>query len=121
MSQQVQELTPFEVYVKSQGSITPLLTSISINEGLEEMFKIRKHYLILTDAGKPVYSRYGDENVLAPFIATLSAVIPKIQNYFWDHNLDPSLNQNRLQVIKSSKFNCHMLKKGSLIYILLVN
>ena len=25
------------------------------------MHKIRKHYLIFTDAGKPVYSRYGDE------------------------------------------------------------
>jgi hypothetical protein len=34
--------------------------------------------MIFTDAGKPIYSRYGDENVLAPFFATLSAVIPKI-------------------------------------------
>jgi hypothetical protein len=42
------------------------------------MYKIRKHYLIFTDAGKPIYSRYGDENILAPFFATLSAVIPKI-------------------------------------------
>ena len=31
------------------------------------MYKIRKHYLIFTDAGKPIYSRYGDENILAPF------------------------------------------------------
>ena len=61
-----------------------MIEDIEISENLREFYLIRKHYLILTDAGKPVYSRYGDEQILAPFFATLSAVIPKMQNYFWD-------------------------------------
>jgi len=52
------------------------------------MYLIRKHYFIMTDAGKPIYSRYGDEQTLAPFFATFAAVIPKIQNYFWNENQD---------------------------------
>jgi hypothetical protein len=36
----------------------------------------------MTDAGKPVYSRYGDEEILSPFFATVSAVIHKVQSYF---------------------------------------
>ena len=60
------------------------------------MRKIRKHYFILTEAGKPVYSRFGDEIELAPFFATLSAVVPKVQSFFWDSEKDASLNKNLL-------------------------
>ena len=69
-----------------------MIEDIEISENLAEFFRIRKHYLILTDAGKPVYSRYGDEQILAPFFATLSAVIPKMQNYFWDGSVDARHN-----------------------------
>ena len=34
----------------------------------------RKHFFILSDAGKPIYSRYGDVASLAGFTATLAAV-----------------------------------------------
>ena len=34
----------------------------------------RKHFFVLTDAGKPVYVRYGDENALAGFCAALAAI-----------------------------------------------
>eukprot|EP01105_Mastigella_eilhardi_P015264 TRINITY_DN3476_c0_g1_i1.p1 TRINITY_DN3476_c0_g1~~TRINITY_DN3476_c0_g1_i1.p1 ORF type:complete len:661 (+),score=157.78 TRINITY_DN3476_c0_g1_i1:264-1985(+) len=34
----------------------------------------RKHVFIVSDAGKPIYSRYGDELRLAPFFASLSAM-----------------------------------------------
>ena len=69
-----------------------MIEDIEISENLAEFFRIRKHYLILTDAGKPVYSRYGDEQILAPFFATFSAVIPKMQNYFWDGSVDARQN-----------------------------
>jgi len=69
-----------------------MIEDIEISENLREFYLIRKHYLILTDAGKPVYSRYGDEQILAPFFATLSAVIPKMQNYFWDGSKDAREN-----------------------------
>lgn len=35
----------------------------------------RKHFFILSDAGKPIYSRYGDESALAGFTAALSAIV----------------------------------------------
>lgn len=103
------------------GGIAPKIDDIEIGENLDEFYRIRKHYLILTDAGKPVYTRYGDEMMLAPFIATLSAVIPKILNYFWDNKLDARSNTNRISIIRSNKFNCHLLKKGNLIYVCLVS
>ena len=58
---------------------------IEINENLDEFYQIRKHYLIFTEAGKPVFTRYGDEMNLAPFFATMSAIIPKLQSYFWNN------------------------------------
>lgn len=60
------------------GGIIPKIDDIEISESLDELYRIRKHYLVLTDAGKPVYTRYGDEMNLAPFIATISAILPKI-------------------------------------------
>jgi vacuolar fusion protein MON1 len=97
------------------------MEDIEIGEQLSEMYLIRKHYLIFTDAGKPIYSRYGDENNLAPFFATLSAVIPKIQNYFWANEDDVRTNSNRLHCITSGQFKIHFIKKGTLYYICLIN
>jgi vacuolar fusion protein MON1 len=95
------------------------LKPIEISESLTEMHKIRKHYLIFTDAGKPVYSRYGDEITLAPFFATLSAIIPKIQSYFC--TTQEESKSNRLHSLTSGKFKCYFLHKGSLVYICMVN
>lgn len=55
------KLTAFETVSKQMGGFVPHAEDINISENLREFYQIRKHYLILTDAGKPVYSRYGDE------------------------------------------------------------
>jgi hypothetical protein len=55
---------------------------VTIDDELTEFFKIRKHFLIMSEAGKPIYSRYGDEEVLSPFFATISAIIHKMQSFF---------------------------------------
>ena len=86
-----------------------------------EFYQIRKHFLILSEAGKPIYSRYGDEMVLAPFFATLSAVMPKIQSFFWDPEVHAMKNTNQLQQMKAKGFSITFLRKGSLIYICLYN
>ena len=39
--------------------------------------------------------------VLAPFIATLSAVMPKILHYFWDPNVHAKENKNKMHMLKS--------------------
>ena len=90
------------------GGIPPRIDDIEISESLDEFYRIRKHFLILTDAGKPVYTRYGDEMMLAPFFATISAIIPKIQSYFWDNNKDARLNTNMLQTITAKKYKCYL-------------
>lgn len=42
--------------------------------------KRKKHFFIISHAGKPIYSRYGDENKLAGFSATLQAIISYVEN-----------------------------------------
>ena len=40
----------------------------------------RKHIFILSHAGKPVYSRYGDENQLSAFYGVLQAIVSRTSN-----------------------------------------
>ncbi|KAH9288972.1 hypothetical protein KI387_033089 [Taxus chinensis] len=42
--------------------------------------KRKKHFFILSHSGKPIYSRYGDENKLAGFSATLQAIMSFVEN-----------------------------------------
>lgn len=114
-------VSEFEIKVQNMGGVIPKIEDIEISESLDEMYRIRKHYLIMTDAGKPVYTRYGDEMNIAPFIATVSAILPKIQSYFWDNTKDARDNHNRVHSISSQNFKIHLLKKGSLIYICMVS
>ncbi len=48
---------------------------------LDSFFAAERHYLILTNAGKPVYSMVGDIYALAPIFATLYAIVSKTQTY----------------------------------------
>ena len=91
--------TNFELFVERQGGIFPNLEEIEISESLQEMYLIRKHFFIMTDAGKPIYSRFGDEQTLAPFFATFAAIVPKIQSYYWDPEQPQQENKNRLHVL----------------------
>lgn len=69
----------------------------------------------MSEAGKPVYSRYGDEEVLSPFFATVSAIIHKMQSYFV---IKAEREQsNRLRWMSSNRFDCAYIRKGNLIYI----
>ena len=70
-------VNPIELFLK-RDNIYPKCVDIEIQDSLEEFYQIRKHFLIFSEAGKPVYTRYGDEMTLAPFFATMSAVMPKI-------------------------------------------
>jgi hypothetical protein len=73
----------------------------------------------MSEAGKPIYSRYGDEEVLAPFFATVSAILHKVMSYFV---LVAEREQpNRLRRISSAAFDAMFMRKGNLIYICLIN
>ena len=73
----------------------------------------------MSDAGKPIYSRHGDEEILSPFIATISACMTKFQSYFV--LVAEREQKNRLRWISSKFFDCAILRKGNLIYICIVN
>eukprot|EP01094_Clydonella_sp_ATCC50884_P024595 TRINITY_DN6211_c0_g1_i2.p1 TRINITY_DN6211_c0_g1~~TRINITY_DN6211_c0_g1_i2.p1 ORF type:complete len:505 (-),score=93.35 TRINITY_DN6211_c0_g1_i2:131-1645(-) len=47
---------------------------------MESWKRHKKHFFVLTSAGKPVYSRYGDESLLAGFMGVLQAIISFIDD-----------------------------------------
>jgi hypothetical protein len=40
----------------------------------------KKHFFVLSSAGKPIYSRYGDENQLSTFTGVIQAIISFYQD-----------------------------------------
>ena len=52
-------------------------TKRNANMKLDEFFTKKRHYLIMTDGGKPVYSRYSEEVENNSIFATISAMITK--------------------------------------------
>ncbi|RPB08353.1 DUF254-domain-containing protein [Morchella conica CCBAS932] len=58
----------------------------SDEEGLEEEALIarwrarKKHFFILSSAGKPIYSRYGDETVVSGYMGVIQAIISFFQD-----------------------------------------
>lgn len=88
---------------------------MTIDDELTEFYRIRKHFLIMSEAGKPIYSRYGDEEVLSPFFATVSAIIHKIQSYYVI--VAEREQSNKVRWMSSNRFDCAYMRKGNLIYI----
>ena len=80
----------------------------------EEFFIKKRHYLIMSDGGKPVYSRYGDPIENNSIFATLSAMITKYTIFNTNDNEKENLN-----VITNNKNKIVFLKKGQLIFIAL--
>ena len=71
-----------QAFFEPQKIYPTLQNEVTIDEEFTEFFMFRKHFLIMSEAGKPIYTRYGDEEVLSPFFATISAIITKFQSYF---------------------------------------
>ena len=80
----------------------------------EEFFTKKRHYLIMTDGGKPVYSRYGDEVENNSIFATISAMITKFTIFNSTDTFKEELN-----VISNKKNKIVFMKKGQLIFIAL--
>ena len=78
----------------------------------EEFFTKKRHYLIMTDGGKPVYSRYGDEVENNSIFATISAMITKFTIFNSTDTFKEELN-----VISNKKNKIVFMKKGQLIFI----
>jgi hypothetical protein len=81
---------------------------------LDEFFTKKRHYLIMTDGGKPVYSRYGDEVENNSIFATISAMITKFTIFNNTENYKEEIN-----IISNNKNKIVFMKKGQLIFIAL--
>lgn len=104
-----------------KDNLYPSMKDIEIGDDMEEFYLIKRHYLIFTEAGKPVYTRYGDEQVIAPYFASMSAIIPKIQSYFWDNEKNAKDQTNRMRWLHSDSFQLAVLKKGNFFYVCMIN
>ncbi|PPD86836.1 hypothetical protein GOBAR_DD16233 [Gossypium barbadense] len=71
--------------------------------------KRKKHFFILSNSGKPIYSRYGDEHKLAGFSATLQAIISFVEN-----------GGDRVKLVKAGKHQMVFLVKGP-IYLVCIS
>ena len=89
-------------------------TSKNANMKLEDFFSKNRHFLIMTDGGKPVYSRYGDAVENNSIFATISAMITKFTIFNSNESFKEELN-----VISNNKNKIVFLKKGQLIFIAL--
>ena len=89
-------------------------TKKNANMKLEEFFTKKRHYLIMTDGGKPVYSRYGDEVENNSIFATISAMITKFTIF---NNTDSY--KEEINIISNNKNKIVFMKKGQLIFIAL--
>ena len=87
-------------------------TQRNANMKFEDFFKKKRNYLIMTDGGKPVYSRYGDEVENNSIFATFSAMITKFTIFNSNNNYKEELN-----VISNKKNKIVFMKKGQLIFI----
>ncbi|KAJ0238893.1 Vacuolar fusion protein MON1 [Hirschfeldia incana] len=71
--------------------------------------KRKKHFFILSNSGKPIYSRYGDEHKLAGFSATLQAIISFVEN-----------GGDRVNLVKAGRHQVVFLVKGP-IYLVCIS
>ncbi|CAH8381772.1 unnamed protein product [Eruca vesicaria subsp. sativa] len=71
--------------------------------------KRKKHFFILSNSGKPIYSRYGDEHKLAGFSATLQAIISFVEN-----------GGDRVNLVRAGKHQVVFLVKGP-IYLVCIS
>ncbi|XP_061376665.1 vacuolar fusion protein MON1 homolog [Gastrolobium bilobum] len=71
--------------------------------------KRKKHFFVLSNSGKPIYSRYGDEHKLAGFSATLQAIISFVEN-----------GGDRVKFVRAGKHQVVFLVKGP-IYLVCIS
>jgi hypothetical protein len=69
--------------ISSDSNYADLNKRVKFNKqmDLNSFFKKSRHFFIMTDGGKPVYSRYGDELENCGILATFSAMLAKFTSF----------------------------------------
>ena len=95
---------------KKSNELTEKLVKQTKNNSklsLEEFYNKKRHFLIMSDGGKPVYSRYGDPIENNSIFATLSAMITKFTIFNNNNSFKENININA-----NNKNKIVFLKKG---------
>ena len=58
-------------------------------------FEHKKQFFIVTAAGKPIYTRYGEEGGVSTLCASIAAIVPKLQNQYYDQRSSTAANTIR--------------------------
>ncbi|XP_047317945.1 vacuolar fusion protein MON1 homolog [Impatiens glandulifera] len=93
----------------SSSSWVPGKRHIDEDDASVSWRKRKKHFFILSNSGKPIYSRYGDEHKLAGFSATLQAIISFVDN-----------GGDHIKWVRAGKHQVVFLVKGS-IYLVCIS
>ncbi|KAK9682974.1 hypothetical protein RND81_10G110200 [Saponaria officinalis] len=79
------------------------------DDGSQSWRNRKKHFIVLSHSGKPIYSRYGDEHKLAGFSATLQAIISFVEN-----------GGDRVKLVRAGHHQVVFLVKGP-IYLVCIS
>uniref|UniRef100_A0A803LXU4 Vacuolar fusion protein MON1 homolog n=1 Tax=Chenopodium quinoa TaxID=63459 RepID=A0A803LXU4_CHEQI len=93
----------------SQPAWVPGKRHVNEDDASVSWRKRKKHFFILSNSGKPIYSRYGDEHKLAGFSATLQAIISFVEN-----------GGDRVKLVRAGKHQVVFLVKGP-IYLVCIS
>ena len=101
-----------------ENYILKLNEKINNNKILDfkNFFKKKKHFLIMSEGGKPIYSRYGDAIEFSTIFATLSAIITKYICF-----LSTQDKPENLYYISNSNNTIYFKKKCKLYFIAIIN
>ncbi|GMY10336.1 vacuolar fusion protein MON1 homolog [Fagus crenata] len=104
---EIQEIS--NVDFDSQASWVPGKRHVNEDDASISWRKRKKHFFVLSNSGKPIYSRYGDEHKLAGFSATLQAIISFVEN-----------GGDRVKLVRAGKHQVVFLVKGP-IYLVCIS
>jgi len=77
-------------------------------------YKHKNHFFIITVAGKPVFTRYGDVYSVSSLCASYAAIIPKLQGIFNDQG--KTKKENTVRYIRTHSSLTVFLMKENLIF-----
>ncbi|XVF46341.1 hypothetical protein PTKIN_Ptkin03bG0019400 [Pterospermum kingtungense] len=106
---EIQELRNEEISDSQASSWVPGKRHVDEDDASISWRKRKKHFFILSNSGKPIYSRYGDEHKLAGFSATLQAIISYVEN-----------GGDHVKLVKAGKHQVVFLVKGP-IYLVCIS
>ncbi|XP_075634491.1 vacuolar fusion protein MON1 homolog [Castanea sativa] len=106
---EIQEVSNVDSIQDSQASWMPGKRHVDEDDASLSWRKRKKHFFILSNSGKPIYSRYGDEHKLAGFSATLQAIISFVEN-----------GGDRVKLVRAGNHQVVFLVKGP-IYLVCIS